>query len=56
MEILVKTLVNHLQSLPNVELKVNQTIKEIQFQENTQIEISTQSNEKYHIDHLISAL
>jgi oxygen-dependent protoporphyrinogen oxidase len=55
MEILPKTLVEHLQTLPNVELIRNQTIQKIQFQEN-QIEISTRTNEKYHLDHLISAL
>lgn len=58
METLVNTLANHLQSLPNVELKLNQSIKEIQFleNENNSIEISTRSNEKYHLDYLISAL
>ena len=55
MEILPKTLVEHLRTLPNVELIPNQTIQKIQFQEN-QIEISTRTNEKYHLDHLISAL
>jgi oxygen-dependent protoporphyrinogen oxidase len=55
MEILIKTLVEHLQSLSNVELILNQSIKKIEFQEN-QIEISTRSNKKYHLDHLISAI
>jgi protoporphyrinogen oxidase len=54
METLVKTLVKHLQSLPNIELIVNQPIKQIRFSEN--VEILTRSNEKYHVDHLISAI
>jgi protoporphyrinogen oxidase len=55
MEILTKTLVDYLQTLPNVELIQNKSINKIQFQEN-QIEISTQTNEKYHLDYLISAI
>ncbi|CAF1372834.1 unnamed protein product [Rotaria sordida] len=58
LEILIKILVKYLQSLSNIELKFNQTIKKIQFfhNEKNSIEILTQSNEKYHIDHLISAI
>jgi oxygen-dependent protoporphyrinogen oxidase len=55
MEVLTKTLVNHLQSLSNVELYVNQSIQKIQFVEN-QVEILTRTNERYHVDHLISAI
>ena len=55
MEILIKTLVNHLQTSSNVELLLNQSIKKIQFSDN-QVEILTRTNEKYQIDHLISAL
>ncbi|CAF1304298.1 unnamed protein product [Rotaria sp. Silwood1] len=58
LETLVQALVKYLQTLPNIELIPNQSIKKIQFLENEQnsIEILTQSNEKYHIDHLISAI
>ena len=55
MEILPKTLVNHLQSLSNVELFSNQSIKKIEFLEK-QVEISTRTNEKFHVDHVISAI
>jgi oxygen-dependent protoporphyrinogen oxidase len=55
MEILTKTLVEYLRTVPNVELISNQTIQKIHFQEN-QIDIFTRTNDKYHLDHLISAL
>ncbi len=55
MEILVKTLVEHLQSLSNVELFCNQSIKKIEFSEN-QVELLTRTNENFYVDHVISAL
>ena len=55
MEVLSQTLVKELESFPNVELIPNQIINKIQFQEN-QVEISTRANEKYQVNHLISAL
>jgi protoporphyrinogen oxidase len=55
MEILTKTLVKYLQTLPNVELISNQMIKKIEFLDN-QVEILTQTNKKYHLNHLISAV
>lgn len=55
MEILSKTLVEYLQTLPNVELIRNEMIEKIDFQEK-QVEVSTRSKKKYQFDHLISAL
>ena len=55
MEVLAKNLVNQLETYPNVELIRNQTIQQIHFQEN-QLELTTRSNEKYQLDHLISAV
>lgn len=55
MEILSKTLVEHLQTLPNVELIRQEIIQKLDFQEN-QVELSTRSKKKYQVDHVISAL
>lgn len=55
MEILAKTLVDHLRALPNVELITDQTIQTVRFGENG-AEISTRTNENYQLDHIISAL
>lgn len=54
MEILSKTLVEYLQTLPNVELIRNEIIDKIDFHE--QVQVSTRSKRKYQFDHLISAL
>ena len=58
MEILIQTLVKYLQTLSNIELINNQSIRKINFFTNqpTDIEILTKSNEKYSFDHLICAL
>lgn len=55
METLPNTLVKYLQTLPNVELIRNQSIRNIQFLDN-KVEITTQKNEKYELNHLISAI
>lgn len=55
MEILSKTLVEQLQSLPNVELIRQEFIQKLDFQEN-HVEITTRTKKKYQLDHLISAL
>ncbi|UJR08894.1 hypothetical protein I4U23_013148 [Adineta vaga] len=55
METLPCALVNHLQKLSNVEIIPNQFLQKIQFLED-HVEISTRSNEKFVVDHLISAI
>lgn len=55
MEVLIKTLVNHLQTLPNIELISGRSLKKLQLNEN-HFEVLTTSNQKYELDHLISAI
>ena len=55
MEVLVKRLLDVLHTFPNVQLISNERIKDLQFKDE-QIHLMNQSNEEYHLDHLISAV
>ena len=58
MEMLVKTLVENLRSNPNVELVLNQSPTKLDFtvDRDKPIELTTRSNERFQLDHLISAV
>ena len=55
MEVLVQRLIKALATFPNVELMLNQSIEQIQFQEKS-VELLTRSKKTHHLDHLVSAV
>lgn len=55
MEVLVKRLVQVLETFPNVQLIRNQTMQNLRFDDQG-VHLKTRSNDEYHLDHLISAV
>ena len=55
MEVLVQRLVKVLSTFPNVELRTNQIVRSLQF-DDRQVRLTTRSNDELTFDHLISAV
>ena len=55
MEVLVQRLIKALATFPNVELMLNQSIKQIRFSDQS-VELTTRANKTHQLDHLVSAV